>query len=101
MVNHSERFRAFLRLLPESESLDDENVLPATERIKRADYLLFRRSVIAEVKQLEDDPALKVEPILDKYRSHPSFPIFYGRVPLMRVLEEMPEEIRQKILTEV
>jgi hypothetical protein len=97
MDNYADRFREFLGLLPGAESLDDPNVLAISAQIKRADYLLFQRSMIAEVKQLETDPTYKVEAVLDRYRSHPSYPLFFGERTLSDVLAHMPQGIQEEI----
>lgn len=97
MDNYSDRFREFLGMLPGAESLDDPAVIATTAPVKRADYLLFQRSMIAEVKQLETDPAYKVEAVVERYRSHPSFPLFFGERTLTDVLAHMPHEIQEEI----
>jgi hypothetical protein len=97
MDNYADQFRVFLGLLPGAESLDDPNVLAISAQIKRADYLLFQRSMIAEVKQLETDPAYKVEAVLERYRSHPSYPLFFGQRTLSDVLAHMPQDIQDEI----
>ena len=101
MIDHSERFRTFLGRLPDAESLDDPKVLSPSVSIKRADYLLFGRSMIAEVKQLETDPAFKVQVILDRYSTQPGYPVVYGEVELMAVLQKMPAVMREDILREI
>jgi len=97
MKNFGDRFREFLGMLPGSESLDDPAVLAPSARIKRADYLLLQRSMIAEVKQLETDPAYKVEAVIERYRSHPSYPLFFGQRTLEAVLAHMPPELQDEI----
>lgn len=97
MINYSDRFIEFLGHLPGAESLDDPAVLPQRAITKRADYLLFQRSMIVEIKQLEADPEFKVEAIIDRYRSHPSYPLFFEERTLQAVLEHMPEEIQKEI----
>lgn len=84
-------------MLAGAESLDAPDVLALSVPIKRADYLLFQRSMIAEVKQLETDPAYKVEAIIERYRSHPSYPLFFGQRTLQAVLAHLPPETRQEI----
>jgi hypothetical protein len=99
--NFAAAFRDFLGTLPGAESLDDPSVLPLQATPERADYLLFQRSVIAEVKTLESDPAPKVETLIDRYRADPAFPLFYGMRPLNAVLEHLPPELQDKIRREV
>jgi hypothetical protein len=97
MAGYSDRFREFLHVLPGAESLDNPNVLARSVAIKRADYLLFQRSMIAEVKQLETDPAFKIEAILERYKSNPSYPLFFGQRTLTAVLAHMPPELQEEI----
>jgi len=97
MENYSDRFREFLGMLPGAESLDDPSVLSPSALTQRADYLLFGRSMIAEVKQLETDPAYKVEAVVDRYRAHPSYPLFFGQRTLTDVLAHMPPEVQEEI----
>lgn len=101
MAIYSDRFREFLGVLPGAESLDDPNVLVRSALIKRADYLLFQRSMIAEVKQLETDPAFKVEAVLERYKLQPSYPLFFGQRTLTAVLAHMPAELQEEIRQEV
>jgi len=53
--------------------------------------------MIAEVKQLETDPAYKVEAVIQRYRSHPSYPLFFGQRTLEAVLVHMPQELQGEI----
>lgn len=98
MINHADRFREFLGQLPGAESLDDLAFLAPDVVSHRADYLLFQRSMIVEIKQLETDPEFKVEAVIARYRTHPSYPLFFGQRTLQSVLEHMPGEIQEEIL---
>lgn len=97
MINYADRFREFLGQLLGVESLDDPAVLAPRVDIQRADYLLFQRSIIVEIKQLETDPEFKVEAIIDRYKSHPSYPLSFGERTLQSVLEHMPAETQEEI----
>jgi hypothetical protein len=97
MKNYASRFREFLGMLPGAESLDNPAILLPNVPIKRADYLLFQRSMIVEVKQLESDPEFKVESIIERYRSLPSYPLFFGKRTLQAVLEHMPADLQEEI----
>jgi hypothetical protein len=99
--NFAQEFHEFLGRLPSSESLDDPLVLPHNAEIRKADFLFFERAVIAEVKQLEEDPAYKADAIIDKYRDHESFPLFFGQRTLDQILAHMPEDLRERIRNEV
>src|SRR5688572_2075707 len=72
------RFLAFLSQLPGSESLDVLLNSQAYIGERRADYLLFDRKLILEVKSLEVDTSHKAEAELDRHRNRPDFPVFYG-----------------------
>jgi hypothetical protein len=100
-VSYSVRFTEFLSKLPHSESLDDPGIFPDHQSKKRADFLLFDRSMIVEVKQLEVDPGYKADAIVAKFRNHPAYPLFFGKRALPDVLAHMPEELREQIRTDV
>jgi len=75
---------------------------------KRADLLLFARSLVVELKDLKDDPSGKMQTIVDSFQGRPGFPIFYGRLPLNLVLQKaspaIAAEVREAVahkLTEV
>ena len=94
-----ERFNKFLGQLEGAENID---TLFSEEKIqsgKRADFLLKNRQIILELKTLKTDPEEKVETLLELYRECPEFPIFYGELPLNRVLSCHPkgEEILHRI----
>jgi hypothetical protein len=57
--------------------------------------------MIAEVKQLETDQAYKVEAVVNRYRSHPSYPLFFGERTLADVLAHMPAEIQEEIRQDI
>ena len=61
--------------------------------------VLKNRQIILELKTLKTDPEEKVETLLELYRECPEFPIFYGELPLNRVLSCHPkgEEILHRI----
>lgn len=72
----------FLAGLPGSEAIDRLNsaIIPAESR--RADFLLFDRRVIVEMKFLVTDTAHKVDAEINKHRSRKDFPVFYGSADL-------------------
>ncbi len=94
-----QRFLNFLSTVPGSESLDDLLCGEAYSGQRRADYLLFDRSVIVEVKSLETDTSPKVEAEMGHHRERDEFPIIYGKVELTKVLKHLPdgEEINKQI----
>jgi len=66
---------------------------------RRADFLLFGRKVIVEVKSLEADTSPKVEAEMEKHRERDDFPMIYGEVELEKVLKHLPDgqEINDRI----
>lgn len=85
------RFLHFLSGVPGAESLD---VLLSGEqyrRERRADFLLFDRRVIIEVKSLEVDTSSKVEGEIATHRDRNDFPLIYGEVDLGKVLAHLPD----------
>lgn len=98
-------FLDLLRALPGAESIDADGMLPVEYRGKRADFALFGRSLIVEVKSLQADPSHRVQTIVDEYRDRPGFPLFYGQLPLAQVVANMPsawrEEIRRRVALDV
>lgn len=93
------RFIRFLSSIPESESLDELLMGPEYDGERRADFLLFGRKVIVEIKSLEVDASPKVEIEMDKHRDRDDFPVFYGEVELQKVLKHLPdgEKINQQV----
>ena len=93
------RFLRFLATLQDAESLDELLGDPKFDGQRRADYLLFGRRVILELKSLETDTSHKVESEMDKHRDREDFPLFYGTVDLQAVLKHLPDgkEINDRI----
>jgi hypothetical protein len=85
------RFLRFLKSVPGSEALDDLLAGEAYRGERRADYLLFERRVIVEVKSLETDTSPKVEKEMDQHRERDDFPLVYGKVELSKVLDHLPD----------
>jgi hypothetical protein len=100
-LNLERRFLEFLGSLPGSEPLDTPGSLPTGYQGKRADFALFQRRLIVEVKTLQDDPSARVQHIIDEYQGRPGFPPFYGTQPLTRILSNLPrtlqDEIRERV----
>lgn len=100
MPSHLEnRFNQFLSSLPGSESLDNLLSSAKYDGERRADYLLFNRHVILEIKSLETDPSPKMNTEMDRHRDRDDFPVIFGRVGLDKVLQHLPDgkEINDKI----
>lgn len=93
------RFLSFLGALPGAESLDVLLAGSEFDGERRADFLLFGRKVIVEVKSLEADPNPKVNAEIDRHRERDDFPMIYGEVELGKVLQHLPdgEEIKERV----
>lgn len=93
------RFLKFLAALPGAESLD--LLLAGQDYVgeRRADYLLFDRRLIVEVKSLETDTSSKVELEMEQHREREDFPLIYGEVDLQKILKHLPDgkEINDRI----
>ena len=97
------RFLSFLSQLPGSESLDVLLHGQAYAGERRADFLLFDRKVIVEVKSLEVDTSHKAEAELDRHRNRSDFPVFYGEVEIHKLLRHLPDgqQINDRIFDRV
>lgn len=85
--------------LPDAESIDNIVFGPEFDGERRADYLVFDRRIIIELKSLEVDTSSKVEKELASHRDREDFPIIYGEVALQKILKHLPdgEQINRKI----
>lgn len=97
------RILNFLATLPGAESLDDILAGKRFAGERRADYLLFGRRVIIEVKSLEADSSAKVETVMEPHQERAEYPLFYGKVELSKVLKHLPDgdEINRRIFYRV
>lgn len=97
------RFLSFLATLPGAESLDDVLAGQTFAGERRADYLLFGRRVIVEVKSLEADSSAKVGTVMEPLEERPDYPLFYGEMELSKVLQHLPDgdEIQRRIFYRV
>lgn len=86
-----ERFKFFLSGLKNAEDID-LLALPADKKGNRiADYFLFNREVILEIKTLVVDAEHKVEETVELHRDRQDFPVFYGEIALDKVLAYLPD----------
>lgn len=85
------RFLRFVSQLPGSESLDALLSGQAYAGERRADFLLFDRKVILEVKSLEVDTSYKAHAELERHRDRSDFPVFYGEVEIHKLLCHLPD----------
>lgn len=93
------RFLAFLSTIPGAESLDRLMSSVEFDGERRADFLLFDRRVILEVKSLQTDTSPKVDAEMERYRYRDDFPLIYGEVELHKVLKHLPDgkQINERI----
>lgn len=93
------RFHSFMASFPGVESIDNILSGPEFDGEKRADYLVFDRRVIIELKSLKVDTSPKVEKELAHHRDCDDFPVFYGEVELQKILKHLPdgERINRRI----
>ena len=85
------RFLKFLAAIPGSESLDDLLRGSEYDGERRADYLLFDRRVIVEVKSLETDTSPKAEEEMSRHEDREDFPLFFGKVEIHKILRHLPD----------
>lgn len=90
-ISLENRFKSFMKSVEFAESIDDLLVGKQYEGKQRADYLLFDRKVIVELKNLAEDPSSKVEQEIDKHRDREDFPLIYGQTDLQKVLKYLPD----------
>ena len=88
---------------PGAEPIDDILRGQQFDGEKRADYLIFDRSVVIELKSLEIDTAPKVEKEIDSHSDREDFPVIYGEVELQKLLKHLPdgEQINRKIFNNI
>ena len=68
------------------------------ERGDRADYLMFDRSLVVELKDLQDDPEYKIQRVFDKFTRRPGFPIVvFGTASLTQVTQKLPPDVAGEI----
>jgi len=98
-ISLEDRFKSFMKSVEFAESIDDLLVGKQYEGKRRADYLLFNRKVIVELKKLAEDTSSKVEQEIDKHRDRKDFPLIYGQTDLQKILKHLPdgENINRRI----
>jgi hypothetical protein len=67
--------------------------LPMTEEQQealKADFFLFEREVVVEVKELVDDRVERARAVIDKWRARPGWPLVYGEAGIQEVLKHHP-----------
>lgn len=92
------RFEDFLDSRVEARNIDEMNIPPEFQHMKKADYLL-NGNIVVEIKSLKDDPSYKIEERLAPHREREEFPVFYWDAPIQEVLKNLPDgdKINEKI----
>jgi len=84
------RFQAFMDSIEHSECIDA--LVPHDLRLRRADYFLYERGIVVEVKYLIEDRGETIsQKLSDLANSDPSFPQFFGTVHVEDVMRSHPE----------
>jgi hypothetical protein len=101
--NLEQRFLHYLSSLPNAENIDELDILKEKQENKKADYFVFNRNLIIELKTLKTDSKHKVDSEVDKHRDRDEFPVIYGNVDLQKILAHLPdgEKINAKIFEKV
>ncbi len=88
-------FKAFVKSLPTCEVLPESTISGQ----RRADYLLNGRSIVAELKCLENDTLWKVQNFIDELIKARGF-LAYGTLSTNRIIENQPdkESLNRKIV---
>jgi hypothetical protein len=97
------RFLAFLNDLDGAESIDLMALPDEEVHTRKADFLLANRRVIAEVKAITKDVSGKIEAEMDRHRTRPEFPHFYGEAELSKILARLPDgpDINRRIYNNI
>ena len=93
------RLTKFLSNYNDAESIDSIMASRPEEKRRRADFLLWNRRAIVEVKSLQIDPLSKIESEVRKHKNKSDFPLCYGENRLPDVLKRLPDgnEVNRKI----
>lgn len=90
-----DRVNAFLLQEPTNESLDDEQFDQANGSEKKADWLLGRRRIVAEMKTLNGDPLERVERRMQSRFQQPGAPIVFGTMSMGPVIDSLADRDEQ------
>ncbi|MFZ1429987.1 MAG: hypothetical protein WBP58_05195 [Chitinophagaceae bacterium] len=91
----------FLSFLNEYEYAENIDLLPnISKQSERADYLLFKRKAVVEVKSLLSDVSEHIDSVLSEHKKRPEYPVFYGSMHIENILRKFPDRaaIRLKII---
>lgn len=87
-----DRMIRFLESQPDAESLDKKEFSQLSGDKAKADYLLDKRRIVAELKTIKGDPKIRVEDRLKKRFAQPGAPIVFGRVGVSAALRGLSDE---------
>jgi hypothetical protein len=99
--NLKERLEAFAKGLDGAACIDDLALTPQQSEKNRADYFFNNREIICELKTLEKDASPKIKKVLEPYERSPQWPAAYGAIGLQQILDLLPSQERDKIMTEI
>ncbi len=93
------RLIRFLLNFNGAESIDAILESQHDEKRRRADFLLWNRQAIVEIKSLQNDPLIKVESEFRNHENRPDFPLCYGKNRLSDILKRLPDgdKVNRKI----
>jgi hypothetical protein len=89
-----ERFEVFIRNLAGTEQIDAVLAGPDVPDMKRADYLLANRRIIAEQKSLDVDPEPKLQAFMEQLMEERGF-VAYGRVQTNDIFDRLDDGAAQ------
>ncbi|RPJ57198.1 MAG: hypothetical protein EHM23_21330 [Acidobacteria bacterium] len=96
------RFQQFIQGNPRAEWADDLAELSRVGSERRADFLLDNRSIVGEIKSLEEDPCWKIDEEVTRLQEERGF-IVVGRVHLKGIFSNFPDsdELSRRIMRRV
>lgn len=92
------RFLDFLSTYKNAEDID--RLYDVSKQSERADFLLFQRKAVVEVKSLLSDVSEHIDSVLSEHKKRPEYPVFYGSMHIENILKNFPDRaaIRLKII---
>lgn len=99
----NDRFKAFLARLPHAEAIDNLELPKEFDESKRADFLVYDRKAIIELKSLESDPEHKIHTEIKNHQDRDEYPLFYGELEISKILKHLSdgEEIQKKLFYKI
>lgn len=101
MKGLEERFTRFLKSLPDSECLDDSEY-KVPDKVRKADFFLFKRAFVVELKSLKVDQSYKVDKHVDRHLEEIGAVVF-GTVAARSLFESERDymKFQHKILRDI